>query len=74
MPHQIYVLMRNFVDKGGAILFYSTEIPELVNMCDRVLVIYEGKFTTEFVGENVEEEAIMRAALGESADASNRAS
>lgn len=72
--HQIYVLMRNFVDAGGAILFYSTEIPELVNMCDRVLVIYEGKFTTEFVGESVEEEAIMRAALGESADASNRAS
>jgi len=64
--HQIYLLMRAFADAGGAILFYSTEIPEIVNMCDRALVMYEGRMVAEFVGEAIEEEGIMRAALGES--------
>jgi ribose transport system ATP-binding protein len=65
--HQIYVLMRNFADAGGAILFHSTEIPELVNMCDRVAVMYEGRVVEELAGAAIDEEAIMRAALGEAA-------
>ncbi len=63
--HQIYLLMRAFADAGGAILFHSTEIPEIVNMCDRVLVMYEGRTASELAGEAIEEETIMRAALGE---------
>jgi len=63
--HQIYLLMRAFADAGGAILFHSTEIPEIVNMCDRVLVMYEGRMVAELTGSAIEEEAIMRAALGE---------
>ncbi len=62
---QIYVLMRDFADAGGAILFHSTEIPELVNMCDRVAVMYEGRIVQELAGGAIDEEAIMRAALGE---------
>jgi ribose transport system ATP-binding protein len=67
--HQIYVLMRAFADAGGAVLFHSTEIPELVNMSDRVAVIYEGRIVQELAGNAIEEEAIMRAALGETAEA-----
>lgn len=63
--HQIYVLMRDFVEAGGSILFYSTEIPEIVNMCDRVLVLYQGRVAAELADEAIDEEAIMRAALGE---------
>lgn len=63
--HQIYLLMRAFADAGGAILFYSTEIPEIVNMCDRVVVMYEGRSVAELTGAEIEEETIMRAALGE---------
>ena len=63
--HQLYLLMRAFADAGGAILFYSTEIAELVNLCDRVLVMYGGKIVSELDGEAIEEEAIMRSALGE---------
>jgi ribose transport system ATP-binding protein len=70
--HQLYLLMRAFADAGGAILFYSTEIPEIVNMCDRVLVMYEGRMVAELTGGSVEEEAIMRAALGE-AEAARKA-
>ena len=63
--HQIYLLMRSFADAGGAILFHSTEIPEIVNMCDRVLVMYEGRTVASLAGNAIEEETIMRAALGE---------
>ncbi len=63
--HQIYMLMREFADAGGSILFHSTEIPELVNMCDRVAVMYEGRVVEELAGDAIDEEAIMRAALGE---------
>ena len=65
--HQLYLLMRRFADAGGAILFHSTEIAELVNLCDRVLVLYGGRIAAELAGEAIDEEAIMRAALGETA-------
>ena len=63
--HQIYLLMRAFADAGGAVLLHSTEIPEIVNMCDRVVVMYEGRSVAELAGAAIEEETIMRAALGE---------
>ena len=61
--HQIYVMMRDFVDAGGSILFYSTEIPEIVNMCDRVMILYQGRIVTTVAGDQIDEEVIMRAAL-----------
>ena len=62
--HQIYLLMRDFAAAGGAILFYSSEIPEIVGLCDRVLVLYRGEITEQIEGSSVSEEAIMRAVLG----------
>jgi ribose transport system ATP-binding protein len=63
--HEIYVLIRDFARAGGAVLFCSTEIPELVNLCDRVLVMYGGRIVRELIGEAIDEEAIMRPALGD---------
>jgi ribose transport system ATP-binding protein len=63
--HELYVMMRNFVDAGGSILFHSTEIPELVHQCDRVLVLYHGKLAAELTGDEITEPAIMRPALGQ---------
>ncbi len=65
--HQLYELMRAFADAGGAILFHSTEIPELVGLCDRVLVMYGGRVVSELQGEEITEDAIIRRALGEAA-------
>lgn len=62
--HEIYLLARAFADAGGAVLLYSTEIPELVNLCERVLVLYRGRMVEELAGGAITEEAIMRAALG----------
>ena len=65
--HDIYVLVREFALAGGSVLFFSTEIPELVNLCDRVLVFYQGRIVRELAGDLLHEEAIIRAALGETA-------
>ena len=62
--HEIYVLIREFAKAGGAVLFCSSEIPELVNLCDRVLVMYSGQIVCELLGDDISEEAIMRPALG----------
>jgi ribose transport system ATP-binding protein len=61
---EIYLFMRRFVERGGSILFYSTEVPELVGLCDRVLVLYRGRVAWELTGSVLSEEAIIRAALG----------
>ncbi len=62
--NELYDLMRGFVAAGGAILFYSTEIPELVNLSDRVAVLYGGRVGAELAGEGISEAAIMTVALG----------
>ena len=62
--HELYVMMRDFTNAGGAILFHSTEAPELVHLCDRVLVLYGGRLVTEIPGGRLSESAIMRPALG----------
>jgi ribose transport system ATP-binding protein len=66
--HELYMLIRDFADAGGAVLFYSTEIAELVNLCDRVLVMYGGRVVRELSNSAISEEGIMRAALGETHD------
>ncbi len=62
--HELYVLMRAFAELGGSVLFHSTEIPELVHLSDRVMVLYNGQIVSELEGEDLSEHNIMRAALG----------
>jgi len=62
--HELYVMMRDYVAAGGSILLHSTEIPELVHQCDRVLVLYDGRLVAELTGKDISESAIMRPALG----------
>ena len=62
--HEIYVLIRELAAQGHAVLFYSTEVPELVNLCDRVLVMYRGRIVAELKGDEISEESIMMPALG----------
>jgi ribose transport system ATP-binding protein len=68
---EIYLLIRAYVEAGGAVLFHSTEIPELVNLCDRVLVMYGGRIAQEFSGDGspIDERSIMAVALGQTKSA-----
>jgi ribose transport system ATP-binding protein len=70
--NELYRLIRAYADAGGAVLLYSTEIPELVHLSDRVLVFYRGRVAAAILGERLTEEEILRAALG-TADQSEKA-
>jgi ribose transport system ATP-binding protein len=48
---EIYALIQQLVDKGTAVLFISSELPEVVGVCDRVLVMREGEITGEVGGK-----------------------
>jgi len=62
--NELYRLIRAFADAGGAVLFYSTEIPELVHLADRALVFYAGRIAAEIGTDALTEDAILRAMLG----------
>ncbi|WP_119273526.1 sugar ABC transporter ATP-binding protein [Taklimakanibacter deserti] len=56
---EIYRIMRALADKGIAILMISSELPEVVGMADRVVVMREGLISGELEGAAITEEAIL---------------
>ncbi len=62
---EIFHLIRDLARDGNGILFYSTTTDELVHVCDRVLVMYDGRITEELGGGRLTKENIIRASLGE---------
>ncbi|WP_064713167.1 sugar ABC transporter ATP-binding protein [Rhizobium bangladeshense] len=61
---EIHRLLRDLARSGIGIVVISSELPELLGLCDRVLVIHEGTVAGEVEGETMTEEAIMRLASG----------
>jgi ABC-type sugar transport system ATPase subunit len=61
---EIFALMAQLAAAGTAIVFYSSDLSELVHMCDRVAVIVEGRLGGVIGGEELGEEAILRIAVG----------
>jgi ribose transport system ATP-binding protein len=60
---EIYVLLRRFAAEGKAVLLSSSDTPELVHLCDRVVVIREGRIVSRLEGAAITEEAIVGAAM-----------
>ena len=60
---EIFQLMRDLAAKGYAILFYSSDLPELVNVADRVIVLRSGRVAATLGEGQLSEEAILRAAV-----------
>lgn len=60
---EIFQLMRDLAAKGYAILFYSSDMPELVNVADRVLVMRSGRVAATLIGDRISEENILGAAM-----------
>ena len=59
---EIYALIRRLAEAGMAILMTSSELPELLTVADRILVLCEGRLTANFKRAEANEEAIMHAA------------
>jgi ABC-type sugar transport system ATPase subunit len=60
---EIYKLMGELAHSGVSIIMVSSDMPELIAISDRCLVLSDGRVTGEFVGDEITDEAIMRAAI-----------
>ena len=61
---QVYALLRELADDGGAILFFSSELAEFPLVCDRVLTVYGGRVTAELAGAAADEATLLQAMHG----------
>ena len=68
---EIYEIMNELTKQGVAIIMVSSELPEIINMADRVYVMYDGRITGCIDYENVSQEAIMHLATLETAGGAN---
>ncbi len=58
--YEIYTIMNQLVAEGKSVIFISSEMPELLGMCDRVYVMNEGSIAGELTGAEITQEAIMK--------------
>jgi len=56
---EIYQLIKDLALEGKAIIIISSEMPELIGLSHRILVMHEGNLTGELKGEQITQEAIM---------------
>jgi ribose transport system ATP-binding protein len=61
--NEIYKLILKLADEGLGIIVVSSELPEILALSDRVLVMSEGKLTAEFKGSEASEDIILNAAI-----------
>ncbi len=61
---EIFKLMNRLLEQGVAILMISSELPEVLGMCDRILVMHEGHLVGELSREEATQEKIMQFATG----------
>ncbi|MBQ1472266.1 MAG: sugar ABC transporter ATP-binding protein [Lachnospiraceae bacterium] len=61
--YEIYCIMNDMVAQGKAVVMISSELPELLGMCDRIYVMNEGEMVGEFTKEEATQEKIMSAIL-----------
>lgn len=62
---EIHRIMRELANKGISIIMTSSELPELVNLPDRCIVLYRGKVIREFTRETIDEEKLVAAQIGQ---------
>ncbi|QHM73112.1 ribose ABC transporter ATP-binding protein RbsA [Mixta intestinalis] len=61
---EIYQLINQFKEEGLSIILVSSEMPEVLGMSDRILVMHEGRLSGEFSIEQATQEVLMAAAVG----------
>lgn len=61
--YEIYCIMNDLVAQGKSVIMISSELPEILGMCDRIYVMNEGKMVAEMQAEEATQEKIMAAIL-----------
>ena len=65
---EIHRIMTELANRGISIILSSSELPELINLTDRCIVLYKGKMVAEFNRENMNEEKLVSAQIGQFRD------
>lgn len=61
---EIHKLMCKFAQEGMAMIMISSEMPEILGMSDRILVMHKGRLKAEFNREDATQEKILASAIG----------
>jgi ABC-type sugar transport system ATPase subunit len=59
---EIYKLMQDLCERGDSIIMISSELPEIMSIADRIIVMSKGRFTDEYLRKEASEEKLLRAA------------
>ncbi len=69
--YEIYLLMNELVAMGKSLIMISSEMPELIGMSDRILVMHQGELMGELAGDKITQENILKLASGMQLDEVN---
>ncbi|ASJ76306.1 sugar ABC transporter ATP-binding protein [Granulosicoccus antarcticus] len=70
---QIYVFLRKLAAQGHAIIVITSEMPELIGLADRIMVMRLGRIEGSLTGQDISEDSIVRLSMGLEATSSNTA-
>jgi len=62
--HEIYKLITQLADDGMAVIFISSELPEVMGLSDNLVVFHEGKQTGFLAREEIKEDTVLKYAMG----------
>jgi len=62
--HEIHELLRRLANEGRGVIVISSDLPEILGISDRILVIYQGEIAGELVAKDASEEMVMQYATG----------
>ena len=62
---EIYQIMRDLAKQGISIIMISSDMPELLGVSDRILVMKEGKIVGELTGDEIRQENVMQYAVAD---------
>lgn len=62
---EIYQLLATLADGGGAVVIVSSELPEILGLADRIIVMRDGRIAKHFDRTTATEEALLQAAVSE---------
>ena len=60
---EIYFIINELVDQGISIILVSSEMQEILGLCDRIIVMHEGRISGEFANQEVSQELLMKASI-----------
>jgi ribose transport system ATP-binding protein len=62
---EIYKIIRQLSEEGKSIIFCSSELPEIMNMCDRIFLLYDGRIKAGMTNsKNIDSEKIIHIVTG----------